>query len=129
MEYLVAPLSLLLYFWQRYGLFIFVPLVYSIGYLLLGWVRVRSRILRFGLTLLLVPILFWLFLFRDVFFMAEDASEFWAMVVRLWREVLTALPTDPWTVCTLFSMVTGLILCGMGIAKKRHATQRQSTLS
>ncbi|KIQ30055.1 hypothetical protein RT97_18090 [Variovorax paradoxus] len=129
MEYLVVFLSLLLYFWQRHGLFIFVPLVYSIGYLLLGWIGVKTRILRLGLTLLCVPILFWSFLFRRSFFMAEDASEFWAMAVSLWHEVLTASPTNPWIICTTLSMAAGSILCSMGISKKRRTKQRQSAAS
>ncbi|MBJ2158575.1 hypothetical protein [Variovorax sp. IB41] len=129
MDYHLIFLSLLEYFLQSYGFIIFAALVYSGAYVLLGWVRVRSRLLRLGLTLLCVPLLSWIFAFRHFFFSAENASEFWGMAVDAWREVFTAPSMVPWTVCTMFSMVTGLILCSVVITKKRHSKKRLSAPS
>jgi hypothetical protein len=128
MDYHLIFLSLLVYFLQSYGFIILAALAYSSAYFLLGWVRVRPRLLRLGLTLLFVPLLFWIFAFRS-FFSAKDASEFWGMAMDAWREVFTAPSMLPWTVCTMLSMVTGSILCSVVIAKKRHSKERLSAPS
>lgn len=126
MEYLVFFLSLLLYFWNRYGMFVLVPLVYSGVYFAIRWLGVKNKVLCLGLTLLCIPILFWLLLVRRNFFMADNASELWAMVAGSLSRVFTPSLANPWSFWSLLSMGMGLILCTVGIVKKRRMKQDQA---
>ncbi|MDZ4360285.1 MAG: hypothetical protein U1B84_28370 [Variovorax sp.] len=119
MDYLVIFLSLALYFFQAYGFLILVPLIYAIFYFAIRWAGVKTKTLCAGLTLLCVPILFWLWLVGPIF-PIEDASELWTLAADLWSDAFTPSPMTPLLAYTSLSMLAGRILCALGIAKKRQ---------
>jgi hypothetical protein len=127
MDYLVIFLSFFLYFLQAYGSFIFVPLIYLIFYFAIRWAGVKTKTLSLGLTILCVPILLWSWLLRSIF-PVEDASGLWEWVVRFWNDVFTYSPMTYVGAYTLISMLTGGILCAVGIARKRRQKRFQAAV-
>lgn len=119
MDYSTSFLSIFLYFFQTYSLFIFIPIVYLIGYFLLRWIGVKTKTLCLGLTFLCVPILFWFLLHRSIFH-AGSVMRIGEIVVDSWRYAFTTPPMILWTLFNLLSMAAGGALCAVAMAKKRQ---------
>lgn len=119
MDYPTPFLAFLLYFFQTYSLFIFIPIVYLSAYFLIKLIGTKTKTLCLGLTFLCVPILFWFLLHRSIFH-SGSVLKIWAIVVDSWRYAFITSSTIFWTVFNLLSMAAGGALCAAGIAKKRQ---------